>query len=194
MPPVKSPETPETAHDSDPPSDLIERARELAVRAHASQRYGDEPYRVHLEQVVAVVRRHPHTEAMLAAAWLHDAVEDTDLTLAEVAAAVGDEVAAIVAAVTDEPGATRAERKPPTLAKLRRATPAARAVKLADRIANLEAARRTGRLDLIAMYRAEHADFHSHLFIPGEHAPQWSRLGELLGDTLPIQKPGTPAS
>ena len=72
---------------------LIGRARALALSAHGDQRYGAEPYRVHLEHVEEVVRRYPHSAAMRAAAWLHDAVEDTSLTLDEVTAAVGAEVA-----------------------------------------------------------------------------------------------------
>ncbi len=172
--------------------DLIERARALALAAHGDQRYGQEPYRAHLEHVEEVVRRYPHSVAMRAAAWLHDAVEDTPLTLAEIAAAVGDEVAAIVAAVTDEPagptehrpaqsGASRAERKPRTLAKLSQASPEARAVKLADRIANLEAAHRSGRADLLAMYRGEHGALRQALRREGENGGQWVLLDELIG-------------
>ena len=161
--------------------DLIARARALALAAHGDQRYGQEPYRVHLEHVEEVVRRFPHSAAMRAAAWLHDAVEDTSLTLAAVAAAVGDEVAAIVAAVTDELGATRAERKPRTLAKLSQASPEARAVKLADRIANLEAAQSSGRADLLAMYRGEHGALRQALQREGESVGQWALVDELIG-------------
>ncbi|HKE16142.1 MAG TPA: HD domain-containing protein [Kofleriaceae bacterium] len=169
------------ADEADEAARLVERARAMALAAHGDQRYGAEPYRVHLEHVEEVVRRYAHTAAMRAAAWLHDAVEDTPLTLAEIAAALGAEVAAIVAAVTDEPGATRAERKPPTLAKLRRASPSARAVKLADRIANLESAHRSGRGDLVAMYRGEHAELTRQLRLEGEHEAQWAALDELIG-------------
>jgi guanosine-3',5'-bis(diphosphate) 3'-pyrophosphohydrolase len=160
---------------------LIGRARALALAAHGDQRYGAEPYRVHLEHVEEVVRRYPHSAAMRAAAWLHDAVEDTSLTLDQVTAAVGAEVAAMVAAVTDEPGATRAERKPRTLAKLGQASPDARALKLADRIANLESAHRSGRADLVAMYRKEHLAFRGALRRDGEHTAQWTVLDELIG-------------
>lgn len=159
---------------------LVARARELATSAHAGQRYGDRPYTAHLEHVEEVVRRFPHTPVMRAAAWLHDAVEDTPLTLAEVEAAVGDDVAAIVAAVTDQPGATRAERKARTLPVLAAASPEARAVKLADRIANLEASRTTGRADLLTMYRREHVELRRQLQRPGEHEAQWALIESLL--------------
>lgn len=160
--------------------DLVERAKELALAAHGDQRYGAAPYRVHLEQVEAVVRRFAHDEVMRAAAWLHDAVEDTGLTIEEVAAAVGPEVAAIVAAVTDEPGADRKARKTATLEKLAAAGTAARAVKLADRIANVEATIAHGRGDLFAMYAGEQAAFRAALYIPGELDPQWAQLDRLF--------------
>ena len=159
---------------------LVARARELAAAAHAGQRYGDRPYTAHLEHVEEVVRRYPHTPVMRAAAWLHDAVEDTPLTLAEVEAAVGREVAAIVAAVTDQPGESRAERKARTLPVLAAASPEARAVKLADRIANLESARATGRADLLTMYRREHVELRRQLERPGEHEAQWALIDSLL--------------
>ncbi|HTE50109.1 MAG TPA: HD domain-containing protein [Kofleriaceae bacterium] len=161
--------------------ELVERARARAIAAHGDQRYGDQPYRVHLEHVEEVVRRFPHTPVMRAAAWLHDAVEDTPLTIEEVAAELGDEVAAIVAAVTDQPGANRKERKARTLAVLRAASPEARAVKLADRIANLEASRRNGRDDLFAMYVREHVELRRQLHVAGEHDAQWTLLESLVG-------------
>lgn len=160
--------------------DLVARARRLALAAHGEQRYGADPYRVHLEHVVEVLMRFAHDDVMQAAAWLHDTVEDTGLTIDEVAAEVGPEVAAIVAAVTDEPGANRAARKAATLVKLAAAGRAARAVKLADRIANVEASIAHGRGDLFAMYAAEHAAFRAALFLPGELDPQWSHLDGLL--------------
>ena len=107
-------------------SERLERARRLALAAHGDQRYGKQPYRVHLEHVEEVVRRFPHDDVMLAAAWLHDTVEDTSLTIEEVEREVGAEVAAIVAAVTDEPGDSRKARKTATLVKLAAAGAAAR--------------------------------------------------------------------
>jgi len=160
--------------------DLVERARRLALAAHGDQRYGRDPYRVHLEQVDAVLMRFAHDDVMRAAAWLHDAVEDTDLTLEQVEAEMGAEVAGIVAAVTDEPGANRKARKAATLPKLAAAGTAARAVKLADRIANVEATIAHGRGDLHAMYCGEHAAFRAALHVPGELDPQWAHLDRLL--------------
>ncbi|WP_274872826.1 HD domain-containing protein, partial [Serratia marcescens] len=58
---------------------LAERARRYATKAHAAidqrRKYTDDPYIVHPQAVMELVRSVPHTEEMLAAAWLHDTVE-----------------------------------------------------------------------------------------------------------------------
>ncbi|VDZ55823.1 bifunctional (p)ppGpp synthetase II/ guanosine-3',5'-bis pyrophosphate 3'-pyrophosphohydrolase [Serratia odorifera] len=62
-------------------STLVERARRYATKAHAAidqrRKYTNAPYIVHPQAVVEIVRSVPHTDEMLAAAWLHDTVEDT---------------------------------------------------------------------------------------------------------------------
>lgn len=55
-------------------TDLVQRARELALRAHASQRDKlGHPYVYHLERVANAVAGDPEAEAV---AWLHDLEED----------------------------------------------------------------------------------------------------------------------
>ena len=67
---------------------LVERARAYATQAHKRidhrRKYSKQPYEVHLEAVaklVAAVTDQPET---LAAAWLHDTVEDTPATLEDI--------------------------------------------------------------------------------------------------------------
>jgi hypothetical protein len=108
---------------------------------------------------------------------------DTGLALPEVEAAVGADVAALVAAVTDEPGKNRKERKALTYRKLAAARPAARALKLADRIANVESSvAADGKAGLLEMYRKEHPSSRAALHVAGEHDAQWARLDSLFGD------------
>lgn len=59
-------------------------AERLARAAHEGQRekFTREPYVNHLERVVALVAKH-RDEDVTAAAWLHDVLEDTDVTLGE---------------------------------------------------------------------------------------------------------------
>ena len=84
---------------------MTERARVFATAAHAAvgqlRKYTHEPYIVHPAEVVSIVQTVPHTEAMLAAAWLHDVVEDTGVTIETVRAEFGTEVADLVSWLTD---------------------------------------------------------------------------------------------
>lgn len=61
------------------------KAKEFATRAHTGQlrKYTGTPYIEHPEAVVELVRSVEHTEEMLAAAWLHDVVEDCGVTFGE---------------------------------------------------------------------------------------------------------------
>lgn len=74
---------------------------------------------------------------VIAAALLHDTVEDTETTPAELEARFGAEVAGIVAEVTDDKALPKQERKALQIAHAAHASPRAKMVKLADKIANL---------------------------------------------------------
>ncbi len=162
---------------------LVEKARALAQRVHHNQRYGDQPYTVHLAHAVSVLERHGLTDPeLVAAGWLHDSIEDTEVTREEVALLAGERVAAMVDAVSDGPGANRRERKARPY-RLIPQTPGSVLIKLADRIANVEAAveKRPG---LLAMYRAEHPGFRTKLHDPTDRraAPLWAELDGLLAE------------
>src|SRR5580765_8807774 len=81
------------------------RARVFATAAHAAvgqvRKYTGEPYINHPAAVAEIVRAVPHSEAMLAAAWLHDVVEDTKVTYADIKAEFGEDVAVLVNWLTD---------------------------------------------------------------------------------------------
>lgn len=122
---------------------LERRAKEFATRKHAEigqvRKYTGEPYINHPAAVVEIVRSVVHTEAMLAAAWLHDTVEDTDATLQEVTELFGIEVGAFVEMLTDvskpEDG-NRTFRKCLDCEHTAKAMPPAKTIKLADLIDN----------------------------------------------------------
>lgn len=122
-------------------SDLINRAREFATRAHENQtrKYTGEPYINHPIAVANLVSTVPHTMEMIAAALLHDTVEDTEATIEEVREEFGDEVANLVGWLTDvskpEDG-NRVKRKAIDLEHTAGAPAAAKTVKLADLIDN----------------------------------------------------------
>ena len=80
---------------------LINRAYETAVEAHRHQlRSSGESYINHPLAVARIVADIGLDEITLAAALLHDAVEDTEISIADVDAAFGAEVASIVDGVT----------------------------------------------------------------------------------------------
>ncbi|MCL6596412.1 MAG: bifunctional (p)ppGpp synthetase/guanosine-3',5'-bis(diphosphate) 3'-pyrophosphohydrolase [Firmicutes bacterium] len=79
----------------------VERAYDLAERAHAGQlRLSGEPYLVHPVAVAEILVGLQLDVESVTAALLHDVVEDTPVTLAELEAAFGAEVAALVDGVT----------------------------------------------------------------------------------------------
>ncbi len=123
---------------------LTERAELFATAAHGAtgqkRKYTEEPYVVHLREVAGLVAAHGGDEAMIAAAWLHDVVEDTAITLDEIEAHFGADVAALVFALTDvsrpEDG-NRAARKELDRLHTNKAPPRAKTIKLADIISNI---------------------------------------------------------
>lgn len=123
---------------------LEDKAKAFAALQHSRigqvRKYSDAiPYINHPAAVAELVRGVPHTEEMLAAAWLHDVVEDTPVTLNEIEFIFGFDVAMLVEMLTDvsqpEDG-NRAARKAIDMAHTAKASAAAKTVKLADLIDN----------------------------------------------------------
>jgi len=121
----------------------------------------------------------PTLQDMIEAAWLHDVVEDTDTKLKEVEEMFGTEVSKLVSAVTNEPGPNRKTRAALTYPKIRETTGAV-ALKLADRIANVEAGGK-----LVDMYKKEYEDFKRALYTTGQYEGMWKHLDSLLSVTIP---------
>ena len=155
---------------------VVDTAAALARRAHSRQLYGDKPYfDAHLLKVAAVLRDFGFGPRHEAAGLLHDVVEDCGITLDRLRAEVGEDVAAMVWACTGV-GEDRAARNRSIYAKLA-ACPAAAPVKLADRIANVEAAPPGSRHRLV--YRDEAEGFAAAVR-PHVPASMWERLERAL--------------
>jgi len=84
---------------------LLDRAIVFALRAHAgTERRGKGfPYIVHPLEAVTIVATMTSDQELLAAAVLHDTVEDTDVTIDQIRAEFGDRIASLVAADSDIP-------------------------------------------------------------------------------------------
>lgn len=135
------------------------KAIEFAALAHEEQvrKYTGEPYIEHPIAVMTIVSEVPHTTEMLVAAILHDTVEDTNVTLQEIEATFGSEVARLVFWLTDvsrpEDG-NRATRKAIDRAHLAKAPPEAQTIKVADMIHNSESVQQNDP-DFWRVYREE---------------------------------------
>jgi len=82
-------------------ADIIVRAYEVAEAAHDGQmRKSGEPYITHPLAVATIVAHFGLDETTIVAALLHDSVEDTGMSLADVEEQFGAEVAALVDGVT----------------------------------------------------------------------------------------------
>ena len=80
---------------------LIERAYDVAARQHAGQkRKSGDPYITHPLAVATILAELGMNSETLCAALLHDTIEDTAYTLAELRRDFGDDIAALVDGVT----------------------------------------------------------------------------------------------
>lgn len=123
---------------------IIERARIFACAAHGAvnqvRRYTGEPYYNHTRAVADIVAAVPGaTDSMIAAAHLHDVVEDTGITIDTIRQEFGNEVAELLEWLTDiskPQDGNRATRKAIDCAHIAAASAAAQTIKLADIIDN----------------------------------------------------------
>jgi len=129
-----------------PPAQENESSLEFEARIHASywhrnqkRKYTGEPYIVHPAEVASIVRTVPHTEEMLAAAWLHDVVEDCGVNRGSINEHFGATVSVLVCRLTDISqlsDGNRAVRKAMDRQHSAEGCAEAQTVKLADLISN----------------------------------------------------------
>jgi guanosine-3',5'-bis(diphosphate) 3'-pyrophosphohydrolase len=127
-----------------PPGDLaiVLEALGFAAHKHRDQRRKDasaSPYINHPIALANVLVREGAVSDpdVVAAALLHDTLEDTQTTLGELRAAFGERVARIVEEVTDDKSLPKAERKRLQIERAAALSREAQLVKLADKICNL---------------------------------------------------------
>ena len=126
-------------------TELLDRAIIFAVKAHAgTERKGKGfPYIIHPMEAMEIVATMTSDQELLAAAALHDTVEDTDVTLEDLKAEFGDRVAMLVAYESEEknPEVSAREswhaRKQAAIERLARAPHDAKIVALGDKLSNM---------------------------------------------------------
>ena len=128
-------------------TELLDRAIIFAVKAHAgTERRGKGfPYIVHPMEAVEIVATITPDQELLAAAALHDTVEDTDVTIEQIREEFGERIANLVASESDVmiQGVSEEDswhaRKQAAIDRLARAPHDAKIVALGDKLSNMRA-------------------------------------------------------
>ena len=163
---------------------LLDRAIVFAVRAHAgTERRGKGfPYIVHPMEAMEIVATMTCDQELLAAAALHDTVEDTDVTIEQIRTEFGDRIASLVASESDTvlDGLSVEEswhaRKQAAIDRLAHASHDAKIVALGDKLSNMRA---------IARDYAEQGDALWDLFHakdPKDHEWHYRGLADALSE------------
>jgi len=118
---------------------LVMRAALYASSCHRRQlrKDGCTPYIHHPLEVADLLARHGADVATVIAGLLHDVVEDTEVTLDDIAREFGDEVASLVAEVTDDKSLDKMRRKELQIEHAPHCSHRAKLIKLADKACNL---------------------------------------------------------
>ena len=161
---------------------LLDRAILFAVKAHSgTERRGKGyPYIVHPLEAVAIVATMTNDQELLAAAALHDTVEDTDVTVEQIQAEFGDRVAALVAAESDDMPADLPEedtwhaRKQASIDRIANAGRDAKMVALGDKLSNMRAIARDYAVQGDALWNL------FHVKDPKDHEWRFRALAEAL--------------
>ena len=129
-------------------TDLVERATFVAVVAHKDQvRKSDgSPYIVHPLMVARIVASYNFPNEVVAAALVHDVLEDSNITENELCNLLNEEVVAIVTAVSEDKSLPWKDRKQQYIDAVSMSNEYTKAVSVADKIHNAQS--------LIAAHRA----------------------------------------
>jgi myo-inositol-1(or 4)-monophosphatase len=156
----------------------------FAVKAHAgTERRGKGfPYIVHPMEAVEIVATITPDQELLAAAALHDTVEDTDVTIDHIRAEFGDRIASLVGAETDVLIDGRSEeeswhdRKRAAIDRLSKASRDAKIVAMGDKLSNMRAIARDYAVQGDALWNL------FHVKDPKDHEWHYRGLADALRD------------
>jgi len=163
---------------------LLDRAIMFAVKAHAgTERRGKGfPYIVHPMEAVEIVATITPNQELLAAAALHDTVEDTDVTIEQIRAEFGYRIASLVGAETDIVIEGQSEqdswhdRKRAAINRLSKASKDAKIVAMGDKLSNMRAIARDYAVQGDALWNLFHVND------PKDHEWHYRGLADALRD------------
>lgn len=146
-------------------SSFLDKAIIFAVRAHANQerRGKGYPYIVHPMEAMEIVATMTRDQELLAAAALHDTVEDTDVTVEEIRREFGDRVASLVESESDVAveGVSDTDswksRKLAAIDRIAKASHDAKMVAMGDKLSNMRAIARDYDMQGDALWSIFHA-------------------------------------
>jgi GTP diphosphokinase / guanosine-3',5'-bis(diphosphate) 3'-diphosphatase len=162
---------------------LVLKALHFAADKHRFQRRKDQhasPYINHPIDLANLLTNEAHITdtVLLAAAILHDTVEDTETTFEELDEAFGPEVTAIVAEVTDDTSLPKAERKRLQIEHAPNVSFRAQQLKFADKICNLRDIARSPPAEWTLERRRDYFEWAKRV-VDGMRGPH-VRLAELF--------------
>ncbi len=123
---------------------LLVQAEQFARKKHCNMvrhNLAKQPIVEHLAEVVDLAKKNEASDEAIAAAWLHDVVEDTEATIEDIEAIFGDKVASYVDGLTDPKGFEKLElsiRKKKQAERIKTMPEAVRLIKLCDQISNVK--------------------------------------------------------
>jgi len=157
-------------------------SKRFAEKYHGDQMYGEHLYVRHLVMVSMLVA--PWGENAQVLSYLHDIVEDTDITVLDIKYNFGQYMSECVDLVTDCKGSNRKERKSLTNEKLSKVDmdtyPDVLIVKPADRVINIGYCIATMNNSLFRMYKNEHEEFKKAVYRHGLCDKLWNFLDYVL--------------
>lgn len=174
-------------------TELLDRAILFAVKAHAgTERRGKGfPYIVHPMEAMEIVATISPDQELLAAAALHDTVEDTDVTVEDIRAEFGERIANLVASESDVfvEGVSEEDswhqRKQAAIDRLAKAPRDAKIVALGDKLSNMRAIARDHAVKGDELWKIFHAKD------PADHEWHYRGLANSLrelSDTFAFQE------
>lgn len=119
---------------------IIEKAAEIMSVAHSNQlrKTDKSPYIIHPRKVALILQEHNFSDNAIAAALVHDVLEDTDFSEDKLKEELGEEVHTIVKALTEDMSLEWEERKEKFVTAVENGSEDTKAVAIADKIHNLE--------------------------------------------------------
>ncbi|MBM7552023.1 HD domain-containing protein [Thalassobacillus pellis] len=149
---------------------MLKKAKLFAEKAHEGQRRKStgEPYITHPIRVADILMEAGFSDEVVCAGYLHDVVEDTNVTLNDIQHAFGNSVANLVAAHTEDKKKSWKERKQHTIDTVKTGSLEVKSLIVADKLDNL--------LSMEAEYAAKGEEIWKH-FNAGYEAQQWYNQG-----------------